>query len=83
VSTPKNDLDPIKVSVPASLAEACKAAMKAEEANIALYDSFLEYVKEADIKDVFVRLRTASKENHLPAFTRCSLGGGPGLRHTS
>ena len=33
-------------------------------------------VKESDIKDIFTRLQAASRDNHLPAFTRCSEGGG-------
>lgn len=76
VTTPKNEFDPAKITVPASVTEACKVAVEAEKANIALYDGFLAFVKEPDIKDVFTRLRTASNDNHLPAFTRCSEGGG-------
>lgn len=90
VTTPKNEFDPAKIDVPASLSEACKAGVEAEKANIALYDGFLAFVKEPDIKDVFSRLRAASNDNHLPAFTRCSEGGGgrgqgqgPGPRRSS
>jgi rhodanese-related sulfurtransferase len=76
VAVPRNEFDPAKISVPATLAEACKAGVTAEEANIALYDSLLEFVAEQDIKDVFSRLQSASRDNHLPAFSRC--GGGRG-----
>lgn len=80
VTVPANELDPAKISVPADLIEACKAGVKLENENIALYDRFLQFVKESDIKDVFTRLQSASRDNHLPAFTRCSEGGGGGGR---
>jgi rhodanese-related sulfurtransferase/rubrerythrin len=76
VTTPKNEVDPAKIAVPASIADACKAGIEAEKANIALYDGFFAFVKEPDIREVFTRLQTASRDNHLPAFTRCSEGGG-------
>lgn len=75
VTTPKNEFDPAKIAVPETLSEACKAGVEAEKANIAIYDGFA-FVKEPDIKDVFTRLQAASRDNHLPAFTRCSEGGG-------
>ena len=75
VDVPKNEFDPAKIAVPAGIAESCKVGVTAENENIALYDEFLAFVKESDIKEVFVRLQRASRENHLPAFTRCSEGG--------
>lgn len=75
VDVPKNNFDPAKITVGSSLAESCKVGVTAENENIALYDEFLAFVKESDIKEVFVRLQRASRENHLPAFTRCSEGG--------
>lgn len=75
VDVPTNEFDPAKIAVPAGIAESCKAGVTAENENIALYDEFLAFVKESDIKEVFVRLQRASRENHLPAFTRCSEGG--------
>jgi len=75
VTIPRNEFDPSKVEVPASLVEACKVGVSAENENIALYDGFMQFVKEADIKEVFTRLQSASRDNHLPAFTRCSEGG--------
>lgn len=83
VPVPVNEFDPVKVTVPDSLAEACKVAVNAENENIALYDGFFTFVKEPDVKEVFLRLQSASRDNHLPAFTRCSEGGmgnGPGGR---
>lgn len=76
VQVPKNEFDASSIAVPETLAEACKAAIKAEEDNIALYDGFFEFIKEADIKAIFERLQAASRDNHLPAFTRCATGGG-------
>lgn len=55
-----------------SIEEACQASAQAEIDNIELYDEFLPSVKENDIKTVFTNNRDASKNNHLPAFTRCS-----------
>lgn len=56
---------------PATLAEACRMAITAEEENIALYDRLLPTVTEDDVKFVLTNLQRASRENHLPAFTRC------------
>jgi hypothetical protein len=58
--------------------EACIAAVKAEIDNVKMYDGFLTFVKEKDIVDVFKRLRSASQDNHLPAFQRCADGTGQG-----
>lgn len=76
VGVPNNEFDPAKIAVPDNLTEACKVGVAAEKENIALYDGFFQFVKEPDIKDVFARLQAASRDNHLPAFTRCSKGGG-------
>lgn len=80
VAVPKNEFDPAKIDVPNDLIEACKAGVKAENENIALYDGFFQFVKEPDIKEVFIRLQSASRENHLQAFTRCSEGNTGGGR---
>ena len=58
--------------------EACAAAVKAEIDNVKMYDGFLTFVKEQDIVDTFKRLRSASQDNHLPAFQRCAGGTGQG-----
>lgn len=76
VAVPANEFDAAKIGVPETFSEACKAGVAAEKENIALYDGFFVFVKEPDIKDVFARLQAASRDNHLPAFTRCSEGGG-------
>jgi len=54
--------------VPATRAEACTRAIEAEIANIALYDEFLEFVEQSDVREIFTRLRDASRDRHLPAF---------------
>ena len=61
VELPKNEFNKDKAQVPATLTEACQNAVKGERANIALYDGFLEFVKESDIREVFVYLRDASQ----------------------
>ena len=76
VAVRANEFDPAKITVAADLIEACKAGVKLENENIALYDGFIQFVKEPDIREVFTRLQSASRDNHLPAFTRCSEGGG-------
>ena len=83
VAVPTNAFDPANIATPDSINEACKAAVAAENENIALYAGFLEFVKEQDIREVFARLQAASRENHLPAFTRCAegrMGRGPWRR---
>lgn len=54
---------------PASLLEAYKAGVEAEEKNIAMYDSFLQQQLPADVRTVFEELRDASQK-HLQAFQR-------------
>lgn len=81
IAVPKNEFDAAKTPAPDSIVAACKVGIEAEKVNIALYDDFLKFVKEPDIRQAFEYMRRASKENHLPAFTRCSEGGigkGPG-----
>jgi len=60
------------VTAPSTLKEAFQAAVQAEIDNIAMYDSFLSSgllakAENAALKDLFTRLRDASK-NHLAAF---------------
>src|SRR5688572_21292202 len=75
---PQNEFSKEKMEVPATLTEACKLGIEGEKANIAMYDRFLEFVKEKDIRETFTYLRDASKNNHLPAFERCAEGRGMG-----
>ena len=57
----------------ASLADACQAAAEAEIANRDLYDQMLQALADyPDMTQVVTQLRTASDNNHLPAFERCA-----------
>ena len=60
-----------KIEAPASLADACAAAIRGEIENIALYDRVLPAIQDPQVRDVFGNLQRASRENHLPAFRRC------------
>ncbi len=64
-----------KVSVPGSVTEACETAVAAEVDNAAMYDRLLRAVDREDVRRVFLELRRASQENHLPAFQRCAEQG--------
>ncbi|MDP8222974.1 MAG: DUF2202 domain-containing protein [Candidatus Lernaella stagnicola] len=65
-----------KLEAPGTMLEACKEGVTAEKENVAMYDGFLSFVKENDIREVFTYLRDASQNNHLPAFERCVARGG-------
>ena len=80
VELPEDQFANERIDPPSTMIEACKKAVDAENANIAMYDRLLVEVSEADIKETFNYLRNASKDNHLPAFERCSRGGGRGPR---
>jgi hypothetical protein len=69
---------PGPIALPETLAEVCALGAQAERDNIALYDRYLGEVMEEDVREVFVALRDASEDNHLPAFLRCAEGGGQG-----
>ncbi|MDP8255264.1 MAG: DUF2202 domain-containing protein [Candidatus Alcyoniella australis] len=75
VTVPTNDWAS-KVEAPDSLLEACEQGVSAEVENVALYDEFLNFVTQQDIREVFVYLRNASRDNHQPAFQRCVERGG-------
>lgn len=63
---------------PATLLEACQIGVQAEIDNAALYDNDVLPAVEnyADITDVAILLRDASRNNHLGAFQRCVDRGG-------
>jgi rubrerythrin len=80
---PPEDTWPDRVTVPATLAEACRAGVQAEIENEAIYARLLPRISEPRVRMVMQRLRQASQERHLPAFQRCleretGQGGGPG-----
>jgi rubrerythrin len=76
LKAPENEFTKEKALNPATVAEACQNGVKGEKANIAMYNKFLEFVKETDIRETFTYLRDASEKNHLPAFERCGGAGG-------
>ncbi len=59
-------------AVGATIAECARAAAQIERDNIALYDTLIPAIHEADIRALFQNLRAASKDRHLPAFERWS-----------
>lgn len=75
-----------QITAPDSVAEACRAGVEAERANVALYDRVMSMAEDGEIGAVFDSLRQASAERHLPAFQRhldghgCGGAGGGGGR---
>ncbi|BAB76212.1 hypothetical protein DSM107007_16590 [Nostoc sp. PCC 7120 = FACHB-418] len=59
------------VQAPDTLQAACQAGVESEIANVQMYDCFLEFVQEPDLRDAFTQLRYVSQNHHLPAFQRC------------
>ncbi|MFZ1413908.1 MAG: DUF2202 domain-containing protein [Defluviicoccus sp.] len=58
-------------AVPSSILEACRNAVEAERANVAMYDRLLSATQAPDVRAVLARLQEASRDRHLPAFERC------------
>lgn len=61
-----------KIPVPDTLPAACQVSLEIEIANVAMYDRFLGFVQEPDLRAAFTQLRQVSQERHLPAFQRCA-----------
>ncbi|MFG6094883.1 DUF2202 domain-containing protein [Leptothoe sp. ISB3NOV94-8A] len=59
------------VKAPETLQAACEMAVETEIANVQMYDSFLEFVEEPELRATFTQFRNVSKNNHQPAFERC------------
>ncbi|MGV2829353.1 ferritin-like domain-containing protein [Myxosarcina sp. GI1(2024)] len=60
-----------KVTVPASVLEACQIGVEAEIENGEMYRRLLAVTEEyPDVRRVFSNLQRASQENHLRAFQR-------------
>lgn len=77
------DVPPLAVSIPSTVGECARVSAEFERANIAMYDRLQESVTEPAVREVFERLRSASKNNHLPAFERALSRGmarGSGAR---
>ena len=71
-----------RVETPASLAAACAAAVAGEIENGEMYERLLAAISHPAVRTVMLRLQAASRDNHLPAFSRCldreRHGGGRG-----
>jgi hypothetical protein len=72
-----------KVQAPEILADAAKAGILAEEANVQMYDELLKVVQNyPSLVQVFTRLQSASANHHLPALKAAEANGGkctPGM----
>jgi hypothetical protein len=60
-----------KLEAPGTLREACQMGVEAEIANVRMYDNFLRFVQESDLRAAFSQLRWVSQNNHQRAFERC------------
>lgn len=82
VPVPANAWDSKSLTAPASLESAFEQGIAFEKANAALYERYLDFVKEEDIRSVFEHNRDASAENHLRALERFAAGRGPAMGTT-
>ena len=65
-------------SAPDTMALACQLGAKIETETVSLYDGLLLRVaKYPDVAQVFQNLRSASADEHLPAFQNCAAGDQP------
>lgn len=70
---------PGRIGAPESLEAACRAGVKAERENAALYETLLEAARGyPDVERTFRNLLRASQENHLPALERGARRGQRG-----
>ncbi|MCA9293446.1 MAG: DUF3365 domain-containing protein [Phycisphaerales bacterium] len=60
--------------VPDSFAEACDQSVVAEVRNARMYDELIAACDDEQVRAVFERLKAASVERHLPAFSRHGSG---------
>jgi hypothetical protein len=60
------------VNAPDTIQAACEAGVEGEIANVAMYDQFLSFVQQPDLRAAFTQLRHVSQNNHLRAFQRCA-----------
>jgi len=66
-----------RVGAPESLEDAAQAWAEGEVANVAMYDRLMEAVQDyPNLVQVMGRLRAASQERHLPAFSLAAENGG-------
>lgn len=60
-------------SSPSTLTAACSLGVTLEQQIVALYgDQLPKVAAYADVTTAFDNLRAAARDNHLPAFQRCS-----------
>lgn len=79
IPVPENVWAGKEILIPVTLQEACLEAVKWEQENAAMYDRFLDTVKEPDVRAVFTRLGDMSRERHENAFAACAEGGQGGM----
>jgi hypothetical protein len=60
-----------RIEAPDSLKTACQMGVEGEIANVEMYDKFLEFVQESDLRAAFTKLRGVSENRHKVAFERC------------
>ncbi len=75
IAIPENPW-PDNVQKFSSVVEACKASVEGEILNRDLYTQLFKTTERPDIVAAYKDLQRASEDNHLPAFERCSSGGG-------
>ena len=59
-------------TLPDSIQEVCELSVMAEEENIELYETYMKDIEKENIQHVFSSNMAASRDRHLPAFTRCA-----------
>lgn len=67
-----------QIEPPSTVAAACQDGVRAEIENGEMYERLLAAVDEPNVRAVLIRLQSASRTRHLPAFRRCS-GRGQGM----
>lgn len=60
------------VEIPDTLQAACQMGVEAEIADYQMYDRFLSFVQEPNLRAAFTQLSYVSQNNHQPAFERCA-----------
>jgi len=60
------------IAAPDTLKAACENGVEAEIADAQMYDRFLEFVEEPDLRETFIQLRNVSRDHHQRAFERCA-----------
>ena len=75
VDVPENTWLDRKITVPKTWTDSCSKAIEAEKENITMYEKFLKFVQQDDIRGVMEQLKSCSEDRHLPAFERSSQNG--------